>query len=426
MICGLLIFLFGGQLSNGSQAYAQQYDLLLKGGTVIDPKNNLNELSDVAIAGGKIALVQANISASSSKKVVDVTGLYVVPGLIDAHSHLFAGTMRGAHADGQYSVYPDGFTFRTGTTTIVDAGSSGWRNFEKFNDGVIALSHTRVLVWLNIVGLGLSGGDLSQNTADMNSDEAAKMAKKYPETIVGFKTVQYKGKDWTNVDRAIEAGTKATLPVFIDFGTFWPDHRSYQDLVLKKLRPGDVSTHMYKDEGSDAHRVPLFGKDGKLLPYLAEARKRGVKFDLGHGLGNFTFPAVVPAISQGWWPDAISTDLHTDDINHAVKDLSNLMSKVMNIGIPFEDIIRLTTWSPAQMLRRTDLGHLTPSTGADVAVLRLEKGDFGFIDIYNKRMKGNERVVCELTIRDGKVVWDLNGLAANEEYQASSTPPANH
>lgn len=397
----------------------QQYDILLKGGTVIDPKNDLNDRADVAITDGKVAQVEANISAADAKRVIDVTGLYIVPGLIDAHAHLFAGNKRGAHADGEYSVYPDGFTFRTGTTTIIDAGSSGWRNFEEFYNGVIAISHTRILSWLNIVGLGLSGKALSQNVADMDADLAAKMALAYPETIVGFKTVQYQAKDWINVDRAIEAGEKSNLPVFIDFGTFWPHERSYQDLVLKRLRPGDISTHMYKNEGSDAHKVPLFDEDGKLLPYLAEARKRGIKFDLGHGLGNFNFPVVVPAIQQGWWPDAISTDLHAEDVNHAVKDLNNLMSKVMNIGIPFEEVINRTTWSPAQMIRRTDLGHLSPGAVADVAVLNLVKGDFGFLDIRNMRMKGKERIVCELTLRAGKVVWDLNGIAAQEEYNPS-------
>lgn len=413
----IILIIISFQAFSISIAQAQQYDILLKGGTVIDPKNGINEASDVAILNGKIAKVSKNISSSDSKKVINVTGMYVVPGLIDLHSHLFAGTDRGAHAKGEFSVFPDGHTFRTGTTTIIDGGSSGARNFKEFNDGVIALSKTRVLAWLNIVGLGLSGNELSQNVADMNSQTASEMAKQYPQTIVGFKTVQFQGKEWMNIDRAIEAGEKANLPVFVDFGKFWPE-RTYQDLVLKKLRPGDISTHMYK------HDVPLFDANGKLLPYLAQARNRGVKFDLGHGLGNFNFPIIVPAIQQGWWPDAISTDLHVEDLNDAVKDMSNVMSKVMNIGIPLKDIINMTTWNPAQMIKRPDLGHLSPGAGADVAVLRIEKGNFGFIDIRNLRMNGKEKFVCELTLRDGKVVWDLNGIAA-EEYKQATMPPFN-
>ncbi len=183
------------------------------------------------------------------------------------------------------------------------------------------------------------------------------------------------------------------------------------------MRPGDISTHMYKRD------VPLFDAQGKLLPYLAEARARGVKFDLGHGLGNFDFPIVVPAIKQGWLPDAISTDLHADSMIHAAKSLTNLMSKVMNIGVPLTEIIRLTTSEPAKLMHRDDIGHLTPGVGADVAVLRLEKGNFAFIDIRNLRMKATERLECELTLRDGKIQWDLNGLAATD-YKASSPATA--
>ena len=366
-----------------SAAGAQQYELLLKGGTVIDPKNGRNGVADVAIAGGKIAQVDANIPVTSAKQVINVAGLYVVPGLIDMHSHLFAGNKRGAHAEGQYSIYPDGHTSRACTTTIADGGSSGWRNFRDFNDGVIALSKTRVLVWLNIVGMGLSGQVHSQNVADMDPEMAAKTAKEFPDTIIGFKTVQWQGKEWVNVDRALEAGRLAEKPLLVDFGRFWPQDRPYQDLLLKKLRPGDISTHMYKSD------VPLFDENGKLLPYLAEARKRGVKFDLGHGLGNFNFPIVVPAIRQGWLPDAISTDLHADSMNHAAKSLTNLLSKVMNIGVPLPEIIKLSTWEPAQLMKKDALGHLTPGAGADVAVLRLLKGEFGYLDIRNLRMRGS-------------------------------------
>ena len=140
-----------------------------------------------------------------------------------------------------------------------------------------------------------------------------------------------------------------------------------------------------------------------------------MKFDLGHGLGNFNFPIVVPAIRQGWLPDAISTDLHADSMNHAAKSLTNLMSKVMNIGVPLPEIIKLSTREPAQLMKKDALGHLTPGAGADVAVLRLLKGEFGYLDIRNLRMRGSEKLECELTLRDGRVVWDLNGIAG-EEY----------
>ena len=384
------------------------YDLLLKGGRVIDPRNGRDGVMDVAVAGGKIAQVAPDIPAARAKKVIAVGGLYVVPGLVDLHSHLYAGNLRGAHAAGEFSVYPDGHTFRSGVTTIADAGSSGWRNFPDFKNGVIALSKTRVFVWLNIVGLGLSGQALSQNVSDMNPKAAAKMAKQYPETIIGFKTVQWEGPEWTPFDRALEAGKLADLPVLIDFGHFWPDRRPYQDLVLKKLRPGDISTHMYKAD------VPLFDGHGRLLPYLAEARQRGVKFDLGHGLGNFLFRIVRPAIQQGWVPDCISTDLHVDSMNQAAKSMTNLMSKMLAVGLSLEDVIKMTTINPATMMKHPELGSLSVGAGADVAVLNLLNGDFGFLDIHNGRIAGKQKLECELTLRDGKVVWDLNGLAGED------------
>ena len=384
------------------------YDLLLKGGTVIDPKNNRNGAFDVGIAGGKIAEVAPNIAPTKARKVIKVDGLYVVPGLVDLHSHLYAGNKRGAHALGEFSIYPDGHTFRACTTTIADAGSSGWRNFEDFNNGVIALSKTRVFVLLNIVGLGLSGLAHSQNVADMDPKPAAEMAKKYPNVIVGFKTVQYQASDWTNVDRALEAGKLANLPVMIDFGKFHPESRPYQELVLDKLRPGDISTHMYK------YDVPIFDQNGKLLPYLAQARARGVKFDIGHGLGNFLFRIVVPAIRQGWVPDSISTDLHTDSMIHAAKSLTNLMSKVMNIGVPLPDVIKMTTVNPTAMMKHSEFGHLSVGAVADVAVLSMLKGDVGFLDIHGGRMAGKQKLECELTLREGKVMWDLSGLAGED------------
>lgn len=407
----LALIILSFQINYSCISNAQQYDLLLKGGNVIDPKNKINNISDVAILSGKIAKVASGIPIADAKKVIDVTGLYVVPGLIDAHAHVYAGLARGAHADGEYSVFPDGYTLRTGVTTIVDAGSSGHRNFKHFHDGVIALSQTRVLAFLNIVGMGLSGNVHSQNVVDMDPELAAKCAKEYPNHIVGFKTVQWQGKEWINVDRALEAGKLANLPIMCDFGRFYPEDRPYQELVRERLRPGDISTHMYKRD------VPLFDENGKLLPYLTEARNRGVLFDLGHGLGNFEFSIVVPAVRQGWWPNSITTDLHAECVNHASKDLNNLMSKMMNTGIPLVNIIEMVTWGPAKMIGRTDLGHLTPNAVADIAVLSLVKGNFGWIDIRNVRMAGTEKFQCELTLRDGKIVWDLNGIAAREDYK---------
>ena len=383
------------------------YDLLLKGGHVIDAKNHINEVRDVAIRDGRVADVASNIDSSSALKTVNVSGFYVTPGLVDIHVHVYAGTGRRNAYDGDNSVYPDGFTFRVGVTTVADAGSSGWRNFPDFKDKIIDRSQTRVLAFLNIVGSGMGGGAVEQNLEDMDPRSAAEQAKRYPGLIIGVKTAHYMGPEWTPVERAVEAGTMANIPVMVDFGEFRPE-RPYQELVTKKLRPGDISTHMYLGA------VPMLDDKGKVLPYLFEARKRGVIFDVGHGGGSFLFRQAVPAIHQGWIPDSISTDLHITSMNAGMKDMLNVMSKFLNIGMPLDDVVGRSTWNPAREIKREDLGNLSVGAPADVAVLRLEHGDFGFVDVDGARMRGNQKLDCELTVRNGKVVYDLNGITRED------------
>ncbi len=384
-----------------------RYDLVLKGGHVIDPKGRLSARHDVAIAGGKIAAIADDIPAAEAKKAIDVSGLYVTPGLVDIHTHVYAGTgARGSYA-GDNSVYPDGFTFRSGVTTVVDAGGAGWRNFPDFKDRVIDRSRTRVLSMLNIVGNGMGGGKIEQNTADMEPAPTAEMAQQYKGTIVGIKTAHYTAPDWIAVDRAVEAGRLAGLPVMVDFGAFRPE-RPFQDLVLKHLRPGDIYTHTYLS------MVPMLDDNGRVLPYLRAARKRGIIFDVGHGGGSFIWRYAVPAVHQGFTPDSISTDLHVGSMNAGMQDMANVMSKFLNLGLPIETVIADSTWNPAREIHREDLGHLTPGAAADVTVLRLEQGNFGFVDSYGARMRGTKKLEAELTLRDGRVVWDRNGLSRED------------
>ncbi len=221
-----------------------KYDLLLKGGHVIDAKNNLSAVRDVAIAGGKIAAVAPRIDPADAFKTVDVSGLYVTPGLVDIHVHVFTGTGEKNSYAGDNSVYPDGFTLRVGVTTVADAGCAGWRNFEEFKTRVIDRSKTRVLAFINIVGNGMRGGAYEQDLADMAAAPTAEMAKKYPGLIIGVKTAHYAGPEWTPVEHAVEAGTAANIPVMVDFGANKPE-RPLAELVAKKLRPGDIYTHCY-------------------------------------------------------------------------------------------------------------------------------------------------------------------------------------
>lgn len=382
-----------------------QYDLLLKGGHVIDPRNNINGLRDVAIRDGKIAAVAPVIEASAARRTIDLNGLYVTPGLVDLHTHLFATTgIKGAWA-GDDSVLPDGFSFRTGVTTMVDAGSSGSRNFETFRHTVIDRANTRVLALINISGLGMITDVAEQEPSDMRPAEVARLARKHNDVVVGVKSAHYQKPDWTSVDRAIEAGRLADIPIMVDFGYFMRE-RPYWRLVAERLRPSDISTHMFR--GS----VPYVDDQGKLLDYLKQARARGVKFDVGHGGGSFVMRNAAPAIALGFYPDSISTDLHGGSMNAGMMDMPTTMSKLMALGLPLEEAVRRATWNPAQMIRRTELGHLSPGAVADVAAWKLLEGDFGFADASGGRVTGRQRLLCELTLKDGGISWNWNARGA--------------
>lgn len=395
-----------------AQPAAKRYDLLIKNGHVIDARNNINEVRDVAIAAGKIAAVEKNVDPALAAKVIDAKGLYVTPGLVDIHVHAYAGTGQKA-LTGDQSVYPDGFSFRACTTTMADAGTSGARNFEDFKQRVIDRSKTRVFAFINIVGLGMGGGQVEQNTADMDSKLAAEMAKKHPEVIVGFKTAHYSAPDWIAIDRLLEAGKMANLPVMVDFGIIKPE-RPHDELYLKKLRPGDIYTHMFRKFD------PTIDDKGKVRPYLFEAKKRGIIFDVGHGAGSLVWRYAVPAMKQGFVPDSISTDLHTGSMNAGMKDIVNVMSKFMNLGMPLQEVIMKSTWNPAKEIRREKFGHLSVGGIADIAVFKLERGEFGFVDSDGVTMKGNQRLQCEMTLLDGKVMFDQNGRSSEPWEKASS------
>ncbi len=379
-----------------------QYDLVLQGGRVIDPKNNVDRVADVAIQAGKIASVGANLSG---KKNIDVKGLIVTPGLIDIHAHVFHTTgIQGAWA-GELSIRPDDFSFRTGVTTMADAGSSGWRNFLQFRQTVIDRAETRIFSFINIAGLGMITDVTEQE--DFNPEEVAKLAKKHSDVVVGVKSAHYQKPDWESIDAALEAGKLANIPIMVDFGYFHVE-RPYWKLVTEKLRPGDISTHMFRGP------VPYVGPDGKLLDYLRKARERGVKFDVGHGGGSFVFRNAAPAIAAGFYPDSISTDLHTGSMNAAMMDMPTTMSKLMALGEPLVEVIRGSTWNPAQEIRHEEIGHLTPGTVADIAVWNLAQGEFGLTDFAGGGMKAKQRLICEMTLKDGRIKWDWNARASED------------
>ncbi len=393
-------------------------DFIIKGGHVVDPKNKINEVMDVAILENKIVQVAKNIDAKKGTQVIDAKGMYVTPGLIDMHSHNFFGTEPDHYlGNGLEALPPDGFTFRSGVTTVVDAGGAGWKTFAAFKTQTIDHAKTRVLSFLNIVGEGMRGGAYEQNLNDMDSKMTAMVAKRHKEEIVGIKVAHYMGGEWDPVDRAVAAGKIANVPIMVDFGGNTPP-LSIEELFTKHLRPGDIFTHAFAQLTS---RMPIVDTQGKLLPFVVEAQKNGIIFDVGHGGGSFRFSQAIPALKSGFIPNTISTDLHTGSMNAGMKDQLNVVSKFLNIGMNLQQVIEASTWNPAKVIHREDLGHLSAGAVADVAIFSLLKGKFGFIDSGGFSMQGTQKLQCELTVRDGKIVYDLNGISRPAWDAAATT-----
>jgi dihydroorotase len=417
----LSLLILATVLFSPSVSSAQEIDLLLKGGHVIDAKNKIDSKMDVAVKDGKVYRVAADIPASSAKKTVNVTGLYVTPGLLDIHGHVFHGTdMNKYLSNSMDALPPDGFTFRAGVTTVVDAGGAGWKSIELFRKNIVEQSKTRVLAFMNIVGGGMRGVEsYEQDETDMDAKLTGAVALSNKDIVVGIKLAHYIGHNWEPTDKAVEAGKIASIPVMVDFGKALPP-LPLEDLLLKHLRPGDILTHAYRyDQEFDNNGKMLEHKQAivdvktkKVKPFVWDARKKGLIFDVGHGGGSFSWSQAVPAMEQGFQPDVLSSDLHTGSMNAGFKDMANLASKFLVLGMPLADVIAASTWNPAKVIQRTELGNLSVGSDADIAVFRLREGDFGYIDASGMALRGKQKLEAELTLRSGRIVWDLNALSA--------------
>ncbi len=407
-----VLLVLGGAL----QAQSDPYDILLKGGHVLDPKNGVDGVRDVAIRDGRIAAVAESLRDADAKRTLDLAGLYVTPGLIDLHYHAFAGTENGSITAGLSSIFPDHVTFGSCVTTVVDVGSSGWRRFEDFRRTVIDRARTRVFAMINIAGTGMIDYDLEQHPLDLDPAKTGEMARKHSDVVVGIKSAHWRAPNFLSVEKAIEAAEIADVPVMVDFGYFLPE-RPYEQLVLEILRPGDISTHFYR------WPAPLLDENQKVRPYLHKARERGVKFDVGHGSGSFHFRNAEPAVRQGFWPDSISTDWHRGSNNGAMIDMVSLMSKFLAMGVPLDEVVRRSTTNPASQVKHPELGQIAVGAEADLAVMRLDRGQFGFVDARRGRIEGSERLGCEVTVRAGRVVFDYNGRASAPWREANIKYP---
>jgi len=386
-------------------ASAQEFDLLIKNGHVVDPRNGIDEVLDVAIAAGTIRVVAKDIASTRARQVIDARSMYVCPGLIDIHTHVFVGSNPNVFADGVLSLSPDDFTFKSGVTTVVDAGTSGASSFPKFKEQVIDQSKTRILAWLNISNTGMIGSPAQDEIPAMNVDEAVEVARKYSDQIVGIKIGHFEGSDWTPFERAIEAARITSLPLFVE--CHLPQY-SLKD-QLARMREGDIITHTFEKVNE---RMPVVDDDGHVRDFVIAARDKGVLFDLGHGGAGFWFSQAVPAIKGGLPPNTFGTDLHRFSMNAGMKDMVNVMSKFMALGMTRHEVITRATWNAAKAIHRPDLGNLQVGSVADVTILSESKGLFGFVDAGGNRIEGKTKLVTELTLKDGKVMWDLNGISA--------------
>jgi dihydroorotase len=303
-------------------AHAQKYDLLIRNGHVIDPKNKIDSKMDIAIKDGKIAKVAIGLSPDQAVKVIDAEGLIIAPGLIDIHTHVFVGSKPETFADGFLSVSP--------------------------------------------------GSPAEQDVSDMDAYMTSLVIKKYPDIIVGVKIGHYEGSDWTPFDRAIDAAARSNTPLFVEC------HLPQFPLEdqLKKMRPGDIITHSFE---KIEERMPVVDENGKLRPFVKDAQKKGILFDLGHGGAGFWFSVAQPAMKEGLAPNTFGSDLHRFSMNAGMKDMLNIMSKYMAMGLSLEEVIERASWNAASSIHKNDLGNLSEGNVADIAVLR---------------------------------VWDLNGISA--------------
>ncbi len=383
-----------------------KYDLLLKGGRVIDPANNVDGILDVAIAGRYVSSVQKDISPQLARKVANVSGLVVTPGLIDLHAHFY-----GYYA----AVLPDAHCLSEGTTTAVDAGGAGHLTFDDFDRKIISKSKTNVFALINIAGEGMVG--LPEQDLDaMNVDLTTAKIDQRPDRIVGVKVAHYAGPGWQPLDRGVQAAENTGTYVMVDQAPI--KSRPNNEMLLEHLRPGDITTHCY---GFDK---PMIDSDDKVKPYFFKARERGVKFDVGHGAGSFSFRIAKNAIDQGFPPDTVSTDMHTASILSNQGTMPETMTKMLVLGMDLPDIIKRSTWTPALTIGHPELGNIGQTAFADIAVLEIAEGDFGLTDngSGNRVYPTGKRIVCQMTVRNGEVVWDKNGRSRDSW---TNTPPTN-
>jgi dihydroorotase len=371
-------------------------DLLIHAGTVIDPASGLHERRDIAIGGGRITAVEPHIGLGEAADAIDATGLYVVPGLVDLHVHVYWGV-----AD--LAIRPGPSDLARGATTIVDAGSAGANTYPGFREYIIEPFAGRILAFVNVSAMGQIDPFLGEyhDLRYLIADRAADCVRGDRDRVVGIKvrlSEELTGPDnaLPALERAIEAGAAAAVPVMVHIG----DSTATTDEIMSRLRSGDIVTHAFTDR-----RNGIFDDAGRVHTSALEARRRGVLFDVGHGAGSFAFRRAEAALAEGFRPDTISSDLHRLNVDGPVFDLVTTLSKFLHLGLSLDEVIAMATTAPAAAIGRDgDFGTLAVGAVADVTVLALEEGRFPFTDAIGVTVEGRQRLEPVVTIRAGAQV----------------------
>jgi len=372
------------------------YELIVKGGRVIDPAQGIDGVMDVAFAGGKVAAVGKNLKADPSTKVKDVSGRVVTPGLIDLHTHVYwGGTSLGIDAEE--------FCRLSGVTTSVDTGSAGPGNFAGFRKHVIEPCQVRILAYLHVSHAGIYGfskrvmvGE-SEEIRLMNPIDAVEVADQNRDVIVGIKVRVGKHASGTQGSHALgialQVAEEAGMPLMCHIDHPPPSY----DEVVERLRPGDILTHAFRPFPNSPATA-----QGTVRPSVIAARKRGVLFDIGHGMGSFSFKTARAMIANGFYPDTISSDVHSLCIDGPAFDQVTTMSKFLVLGMPLPEVIKQSTVNAAMALRRPELGTLKPGSVGDATVLSIRDGEFDLVDVVGEVVKARQKIFSEGVVVAGR------------------------
>lgn len=372
-----------------------RYDLLIKGGQVLDPAAGLTGNLDVAVSAGTIVAVEPGLDPQDARRTVDVDGAFVVPGLIDLHVHSFWGC-------GFWGLEHEPIAIRTGVTTAVDAGSAGGYNLAGFRRYVIERERIRTLVFLNMSSIGLTApvnelmdlyyadAPLAERTARENSDLVVGLKVRLNPNISGDHGLEA-------LERTVEVAQRLELPVMVHVAGRPPELGE----ILARLRRGDIITHCCNMRANK-----IVDDAGRIRADVRQARARGVLLDVGHGQGSFGFQVAEQILAEGIFPDTISSDLHAHNVAGPVFDLPTTMSKFLNLGMPLEEVIAsVTSRAAAAIGRKARLGTLSPGTPADIAAVAVERGQFPLIDSHHNERTGDRRLVNHLTVAGGRVLY---------------------